>query len=105
MQIVTSNCLVIRWAENGVDDLTRTHASRDGVYFVQRAAMRNTTSQIDLLLSKCTEDLGNVFSGLALTSFGTGQCATEVERERVYTNALVLRHDAEQHAPTAAQIC
>ena len=65
--------------------------------------MRNTTSQIDLLLSKRTEDLGNVFFGLALTSFGTGQCATEVERERVYTNALIARHDAEQYAPPAAQ--
>ena len=95
MQIVTSNCLVIRWADNGVDDFTRTHAIRDGVYFVQRAAMRNTTSQIDLLLSKRTKNLGNILFGLALTTLRPGKDTAEMERERVDTDALIVGHDAE----------
>ena len=65
--------------------------------------MRNTTSQIDLLLSKRTEDLGNVFFGLALTAFGTGECATEVEGECVDTDALVAGHDTKQNATPAAK--
>ena len=67
--------------------------------------MRNTTSQIDLLLSKRTEDLGNVFFGLALTAFGTGECATEVEGECVDTDALVAGHDTKQNATPAPFRC
>ena len=65
--------------------------------------MGNKSAPSNLIGSQHAEDLRDIFFRPALTALGSGQHATEVERERVDTDALIARHDAEQHAPPAAQ--
>ena len=65
--------------------------------------MRYKTAPIGLSLSQHAEYCRNIYFGLALTAFGTGECATEVEGECVDTDALVAGHDTKQNATPAAK--
>ena len=67
--------------------------------------MRYKTAPIGLSLSQHAEYCRNIYFGLALTAFGTGECATEVEGECVDTDALVAGHDTKQNATPAPFRC
>ena len=82
-----------------------SHAANHRIDPAEQIAVGKELPASSIRLAQQREDGRNVFLGLALAAFGTGEGATEMERERVNTDALIAGHDAEQHTTPAAQFC
>lgn len=79
------------------------HAINKSADFPKFFPMGNETPAVDSSGGQVAQNFRNILFGAALTTFGTGEHATEMERECVNADALVTGHDTKQHAAPAAQ--